>query len=71
MAKVIPIREPENEAEREAIRVLRDGLPEEYRIVHNFELRGEGGQWFEVDLAVVAPHAVYVIDVKSTYGEIL
>lgn len=33
-------------------------------------LRAEGGQWFEIDLAVVTPYAVYLIDVKSTYGEI-
>lgn len=70
MAQVIPIGQPENDPERRVIALLRDGLPEDYRVVHNFELRGEGGQWFEVDVAVVAPHAVYLIDVKSTYGEI-
>lgn len=70
MAQVIPIGQPANDGERQAIAVLRDGLPADYRIVHNFELRGDGGQWFEVDLAVVAPHAVYLLDVKSTYGEI-
>ena len=70
MAQVIPIGQPANDGERQAIAALRDGLPDEYRVVHNFELRGEGGQWFEVDLAVVSPHAVYVVDVKSTYGEI-
>ena len=70
MAQVIPIGQPENDAERRVIGLLRDGLPDDYRVVHNFELRGEGGQWFEVDVAVVAPHAVYLIDVKSTYGEI-
>jgi hypothetical protein len=70
MAQVIPIGQPASDGERQAIAVLRNGLPADYRIVHNFELRGEGGQWFEVDLAVVAPHAVYLVDVKSTYGEI-
>ncbi len=70
MAQVIPIGQPENDPERKVIALLRDGLPDDYRVVHNFELRGEGGQWFEIDVAVVAPHAVYLIDVKSTYGEI-
>ena len=70
MAQVIPIGQPANDAEREAIAVLRDGLPGDYRIAHNFELRAEGGQWFEIDLAVVAPHAVYLIDTKGTAGEI-
>ena len=33
-------------------------------------MRNDDGQWFEIDIAVVAPHAVYLVDVKSTYGEI-
>jgi len=70
MAQVIPIGQPANDSEREVIGFLRDGLPSGYRIVHNFELRAQGGQWFEIDLAVVAPHAVYLVDVKSTCGEI-
>jgi len=70
MAQVIPIGQPANDPEREAIAYLRDHLPADYRVIHNFELRSEDGQWFEIDIAVVAPHAVYLVDVKSTYGEI-
>lgn len=70
MAQVIPIGQPANDPERETIAYLRDHLPADYRIVHNFELRSDDGQWFEVDIAVIAPHAVYLADVKSTYGEI-
>ena len=70
MAQVIPIGQPVNDAERAAIAELRDRLPADYRIIHNFELRGDNGQWFEVDVAVVAPHAIYLVDVKSTGGEI-
>jgi len=70
MAQVIPIGQPANDPEREAIAYLRDHLPADYRIIHNFELRSDDGQWFEIDIAVVAPHAVYLVDVKSTYGEI-
>ena len=70
MAQVIKIGEPANEPENQAIRYLRDQLPADYRIIHNFELRSDDGQWFEIDIAVVAPHAVYLVDVKSTYGEI-
>src|SRR5205823_344080 len=70
MAHVIPIGQPINDAERAAISELRDRLPADYRIIHNFELRGDNGQWFEVDLAVVAPHAIHLVDVKSTSGEI-
>ncbi len=70
MAQVIPIGEPANEPERQAIAYLRDHLPAPYRLVHNFELRSDTGQWFEIDIAIVAPHAIYLADVKSTYGEI-
>lgn len=70
MAQVIPIGQPSNDPERGAIVYLKEHLPEEYRVLHNFELRHENGQWFEVDLAIIAPHAVYIVDVKSTYGEI-
>ena len=70
MGQVIPIGQPVNDAERAAIAELRDRLPADYRIIHNFELRGDNGQWFEVDVAVVAPHAIYLVDVKSTGGEI-
>jgi serine/threonine protein kinase len=67
MAKVIPIGEPVNEAERLAIAHLRDGLPDSFLILHNFEVPRDG-ELFEVDLAVVAPHAVYLVDVKGTRG---
>ncbi len=67
MARVIPIGEPVNEAERRAIRHLRDRLPDGYLLVHNFEIV-RGGELFEVDLAVIAPHAVYLVDVKGTRG---
>jgi serine/threonine protein kinase len=70
MAQVIPIGQPANDAERGAIAYLRDHLPSEYRLLHNFELRSADGQWFEVDIAIIAPHAVYLVDVKSTYGNI-
>lgn len=70
MGQVVQIGQPANDPEREAIAYLRDHLPAEYRIIHNFELRGDDGQWFEIDIALVAPHAVYLVDVKSTYGEI-
>ncbi len=70
MAQIIPIGQPANDAERGAIAYLRDHLPSEYRLLHNFELRSADGQWFEVDMAIIAPHAVYLVDVKSTYGDI-
>ena len=70
MAQVNPIGQPANDSERQAIAYLRDHLPVGYRVLHNFELRSDNGQWFEIDIAVVALHAIYLVDVKSTYGEI-
>jgi serine/threonine protein kinase len=67
MATVIPIGEPVNEAERQAIAYLRDHLPASYLVLHNFEIPRDG-ETFEIDIAVVAPHAVYLVDVKGTRG---
>jgi serine/threonine protein kinase len=67
MATVIPIGEPVNEAERQVIAHLRDHLPSSYLVLHNFEILRDS-QAFEVDVAVIAPHAVYLVDVKGTRG---
>lgn len=67
MAKVIPFGEPVNDAERQAIALLRDTLPAGYLVLHNFDVRRDS-ETFEVDIAVVAPHAVYLADVKGTRG---
>jgi serine/threonine protein kinase len=69
MAKVIPIGQPVNESERQAIRFLRDHLPDGWLIFHNFEMR-QGEEVFEIDIAILAPHAVYLVDVKGTRGNI-
>jgi serine/threonine protein kinase len=67
MAKVIPIGQPVNDSERQAIGFLRDHLPDGWLIFHNFEMRREQ-EVFEIDLAILAPHAVYLVDVKGTRG---
>lgn len=69
MAKVIPIGQPTNESERQAIGFLRDHLPDGWLIFHNFEMR-QGEEVFEIDIAILAPHAVYLVDVKGTRGNI-
>lgn len=67
MATVVPIGEPVNDAERLAIAHLRDLLPGSYTVFHNFEVRRDG-ETFEIDIAVLAPHALYLVDVKGTRG---
>ncbi len=67
MAKVLPVGQPANDVERVAIAHLRDHLPDRFILLHNFEIERQG-EAFEIDLAVLAPHAVYLIDVKGTRG---
>lgn len=69
MATVIAIGQPENEDERQAIRWLRDKLPISYEIFHNFEIERDK-QKYEVDIAILAPHAVWLVDVKGTRGNV-
>ena len=68
-ARVVAVGEPVNTAERDAIGALRDALSDRYTLVHNFEI-DRGGQRFEVDLAVLAPHGVVLVDLKGTRGPI-
>ncbi|MDA3788905.1 MAG: nuclease-related domain-containing protein [Desulfobacula sp.] len=36
-------------------------------LFHNFEIC-KGIEVFEIDLAIISPHAVYLVDVKGTHG---
>lgn len=67
MATVIPVGEPVNESERLAIAHFRDHLPSSYLVLHNFDVVRDG-ETFEVDVAIIAPHAVYLVDIKGTRG---
>jgi len=69
MAKVIPVGQPVNDAERSAIAYLRDRLPDSYILLHNFEIERQGER-FEIDIALLTPHALYLVDVKGTRGTI-
>jgi len=69
MAKVIAFGEPVNDDERRTIAHLRSHLPDGYFVLHNFELNHDR-QSYEIDIAVLAPHALYLVDVKGTRGVI-
>lgn len=69
MAKLIPVGQPVNDAERSAIAYLRDRLPDNFVLLHNFEIERQGER-FEIDIALLTPHALYLIDVKGTRGTI-
>lgn len=68
-ARVVAVGAPVNEAERTAIGALRDALSDRFTLFHNFEVT-RGRERFEVDLAVLAPHALYLVDLKGTRGTI-
>ena len=60
---------PANESERRVVEQLRRELPESYVLVPNLEVaEPRGGQLSEYDLVVVAPHAVYAVEVKDLAG---
>ena len=69
MARIIAVGEPANDGERRVIAHLRDHAPDDWTVLHNVELP-DHGHWYEVDLIVLAPHTVHVIDVKGTHGHI-
>ena len=67
MAIVIPVGPPRNDSERQAIAYLRDNLPATCTVIHNFELV-QGKETPEIDLAVLTPHCIYVVDIKGVRG---
>jgi serine/threonine protein kinase len=69
-AKFIPIGKPAHDAERQALRFLVEGLPAEYTVYGNAWLVERSGVIYELDAVVVAPHAVFVVEIKSYRGQI-
>ena len=72
MAKLIqlPASRPVNPAEAQVVQTLKDGLPDTYTLIPNAEIFQPGGPPFEYDLIVIAPHALYVVEVKGWKGGI-
>jgi len=68
VAYIHRIGEPENESETKAIRELGRLLPENYHVIHNFELAADTGLPYEYDIAVLGEHAVYHVEVKGYRG---
>lgn len=69
-AHFIPIGEPAHDAERQALRFLVDGLPDSFTVYGNPWLVERTGVIYELDAVVVAPHAVFVVEIKSHRGRI-
>ncbi|MBK8015061.1 MAG: protein kinase [Deltaproteobacteria bacterium] len=69
-AQFIPIGESAHDAERQALRFLVEGLPADYTVYGNPWLVERTGVVFELDAVVVAPHAIFVVEIKSFRGRI-
>ena len=64
------VGEPAHDLERQALQFLRDGLPGDYTIFANSWLVERTGVIYELDAVVTAPHAVYIVEIKSHRGRI-
>jgi serine/threonine protein kinase len=69
-AKFIPIGEPAHDAERQALRFLVEGLPPTFTVYGNPWLVERTGVIYELDAVVVAPTAVFVVEMKAYRGRI-
>ncbi|HEX9936158.1 MAG TPA: NERD domain-containing protein kinase family protein [Longimicrobium sp.] len=68
-ARVIAIGDPRNDAERLAIAHLRDHLPDSCTVMHSVWLRHSRQSW-EIDLIVLTPQSVWLVDVKNVHRHI-
>ncbi len=66
----LPGASPVNEGEKLVVNYLREQLPGTYTLIPNVEIIQRGYPTFEYDIIVVAPHAVYVVEVKQWRGGI-
>jgi serine/threonine protein kinase len=69
-SRITAFAEPDNDGERRVICYLDERLPAEYRIYHSLE-RYDRGQTYEWDVIVLAPHALYCLEVKDWRGRIV
>lgn len=69
MAQVTKFGEFANPFEQDVIRYLGDHLPQTFEIIHNLELPDQNTV-YEVDAVILAPHCVFVVDIKGTKGEV-
>jgi serine/threonine protein kinase len=70
MAKLVNVGEPAHDAERQAFRLLEENLPDSYTVYTNAWVVEAGGAIYEVDAVVVAPHGIYVVELKAYRGHI-
>lgn len=70
MARYLEVGPPVNDGEREVLRVLRDGLDDNWAIVANFEVM-QGARSYECDALVVGSRGwAYLVETKAWSGRI-
>lgn len=70
MGRLFEIGPPVNDGERDVLRILRDGLDDEWAIVANFEI-DQGKRTYECDALVLGPNGwAYLIETKAWTGRI-
>lgn len=67
--RIIALGETRTDSEREAIAFLRDRLTAGYSLAHSAWIHRDGQEW-EVDLILLAPQCVWLLDVKNLHGRI-
>ncbi|MEL7590741.1 MAG: protein kinase [Anaerolineaceae bacterium] len=72
MAKLIQLSNarPVNPSEAQVIHYLVEKLPNTYTIIPNAEITQPGNPPYEYDAIVIAPHAVFVVEIKRWLGGI-
>lgn len=70
-ARHVPVGIPVHDAEARGIQALVRALPDNYWVFSNLDLASDRrGQTFDHDAIVVAPHAVFTVELKSWGGRI-
>ena len=71
-ARHVPVGKPVHEREAQGIDALVRALPDRYVVFSNVELPtgARDGQTYEHDAVVIAPHAVFAVELKSWGGKV-
>jgi serine/threonine protein kinase/predicted transcriptional regulator len=69
MAKRIKVGEPANDNEELVFTYLKEKLPDDYTLITNLKLT-QSGRDNDYDAILLAPHIIYVIEIKRIWGKI-
>ena len=69
-ATVHVVGKPAHDAERQALAYLAAGLPASFQLYANSWLAQRDGAVYELDAVVLAPHAAFIVEIKSYRGRI-